>query len=452
MASLNFPPQLKNGSLVIRLSYQTTTADRKFLNTGFKVPGTKIKGVYKFWDAKKQRVKPGAEKCEEINDYLQFQENNFLDYLKECKARQKQPNINELTQLFKDGRGRAKANETLKPVLLDGAKIVQKGKGNLINLGPIGDLSPMMKLFLKFAVDKNSDVKKDSFKHYKTFAIQLQEFEKQRENGLVNVNAVDVKFYKEFTFWLISKHNNVNSTLNRKVTRLKTFLNWCMEEGYINIGTFKKAYKLSEVDASKFPLYKSEKDLLYKYIPKAGTESLVYWAFRFALCTGLRYSDVVGVMPANIKYLEDNGEKLYYLDIVEQKTQERTAVPLSKMALDILAKAKANSKGQLFNVPTDQECNRTLKEIGGAIKLDRICEVKQLQGKEMITEYLPLKEILSFHFARYTYITELLNSGLAPIHVQNNVGHNKLETTLDYNRDIQKDRLKETLLIQEKIA
>jgi site-specific recombinase XerD len=70
----------------------------------------------------------------------------------------------------------------------------------------------------------------------------------------------------------------------------------------------------------------------------------------------------------------------------------------------------------------------------------------------MLTEYLPLKKIISFHFARYTYITELLNSGLAPIHVQNNVGHSKLETTLDYNRDIQRDRLKETLLIQEKIA
>ena len=307
-----------------------------------------------------------------------------------------------------------------------------------------------MKLYLKFAVEKNSDVKKDSFKHYKTFAVQLQEFEKQRENGLVNVNSIDVKFHKEFTRWLIANHNNVNSTLNRKVTRLKTFLNWCTEEGFINIGTFKKAFKLNEVDASKFPLYKSEKDLLYKYIPKAGTESLVYWAFRFALCTGLRYSDVRGVMHANIKYLEDNGEKLYYLDIVEQKTQERTAVPLSKMALEILA--KANNKGQLFNIPTDQECNRTLKEIGNAIELDRICEVKQLKGKEMITEYLPLKRIISFHFARYTYITELLNSGLAPIHVQNNVGHSKLETTLDYNRDIQKDRLKETLLIQEKIA
>ncbi|MCW3109431.1 MAG: integrase [Segetibacter sp.] len=276
MASLNFPPQLKNGSLVIRLSYQTTTADRKFLNTGFRVPGTKIKGVYKFWDIKKQRVKPGADNCEEINDYLQLQENNFLDYLKECKTRHKLPLIDELTQLFKGGRGPAKANETLKPVLLSDVKMVEKGEVSLIKLGPVNELSPMMKLFLKFAFDKNSDVKKDSFKHYKTFALQLQEFEKQRESGLVNINAIDVKFYKEFTRWLITKHNNVNSTLNRKVTRLKTFLNWCTEEGYINIGTFKKAYKLSEVDASKFPLYKSEKDLLYKYIPKAGTESSVY--------------------------------------------------------------------------------------------------------------------------------------------------------------------------------
>lgn len=92
------------------------------------------------------------------------------------------------------------------------------------------------------------------------------------------------------------------------------------------------------------------------------------------------------------------------------------------MALEILAKAKANSRGNLLDIASDQECNRTLKEIGEAIELERICEAKQPQGKEMITEFLPLKKIISFYFARYTYISEVLNSDLAPIHVQNNVG------------------------------
>jgi site-specific recombinase XerD len=77
---------------------------------------------------------------------------------------------------------------------------------------------------------------------------------------------------------------------------------------------------------------------------------------------------------------------------------------------------------------------------------------KQFQVRETIAEYLPLKDILSFHFARYTYITDLLNGGLAPVHVQNNVGHNKLETTLEYNRDIDRERLISTLLVQEKIT
>jgi hypothetical protein len=38
MASLNFQAQLKRGELFIRIIYQTTTKDRKFLNTGFKLP------------------------------------------------------------------------------------------------------------------------------------------------------------------------------------------------------------------------------------------------------------------------------------------------------------------------------------------------------------------------------------------------------------------------------
>ena len=149
---------------------------------------------------------------------------------------------------------------------------------------------------------------------------------------------------------------------------------------------YKKKYKLNEVEASKFPLYKDEKALLYKFIPTAGTESIVFWAFRFALCTGLRYSDIQEVRAANIKYFEENGNKHYYLDIVEQKTSERTSVPLTKMALEILIKAKENSKEQLFKIPSDQECNRTLKLIGGSIGLDRICELKQFQGHLCLVE------------------------------------------------------------------
>lgn len=457
MASLNFPTQLKRGFLVVRMIYQTTTADRKILNTGFKVPATKIKGVYKYWDASKQRAKQCAENCDEINEYLKLQETKFIEYLKDCKLRKKAPRIEELTALFTEDRVISKPAQLLKQLSQTKEKSERKISAEHsvdlnIEIESNQALSEASKLYRKFALEKVGDVKKSTFKPYRTFGEQLKEFEQQRAAGPINLNSIDVKFYKEFTRFLIEKQNNVNSTINRKVTRLKTFLNWCLEEGYINVGTYKKKYKLDEVDASKFPLYKEEKDLLYKYIPQAGTESIVYWAFRFALCTGLRYSDVLRLKKLNVQHMDNDGEKLYYISFVEQKTSERTTVPLSTAAIEILSKFDQDEHSHFFNLPTDQECNRTLKDIGKAIGLERICEVKQFQGKELVSEYLPLKDILSFHFARYTYITDLLNNGLSPIYVQNNVGHNKLETTLEYNRDIDKDRLLNTLKIQERIA
>ena len=41
---------------------------------------------------------------------------------------------------------------------------------------------------------------------------------------------------------------------------------------------------------------------------------------------------------------------------------------------------------------------------------------------------------LTFHSARASFITNLLNSGIPPVRVQKYVGHKKLETTLSYYR------------------
>jgi hypothetical protein len=109
MASLNFQGQLKRGDLVIRIIFQTNSTNRKFLNTSFKLPGTKVRGVYKFWDADKQRAKQGAEKFEELNEYLQSQESKFHEYLKQCKENKATPRIDEISNLLERQRKTTKA-------------------------------------------------------------------------------------------------------------------------------------------------------------------------------------------------------------------------------------------------------------------------------------------------------------------------------------------------------
>lgn len=82
--------------------------------------------------------------------------------------------------------------------------------------------------------------------------------------------------------------------------------------------------------------------------------------------------------------------------------------------------------------------------------MNRICEVVRKQGSKTSRESKPLHEVISFHMARNTYITRMLASGVAPVHVQHNVGHKKLETTMLYFRDEEITRWKKTLEIQDK--
>jgi len=77
-------------------------------------------------------------------------------------------------------------------------------------------------------------------------------------------------------------------------------------------------------------------------------------------------------------------------------------------------------------------------------------EGSMLKGTETIKEMVPLSSIISWHFARNTYISLLLASGVNPIFVQGNVGHSDLKTTMIYSKQNDVTRWKETLKAQNK--
>jgi len=82
--------------------------------------------------------------------------------------------------------------------------------------------------------------------------------------------------------------------------------------------------------------------------------------------------------------------------------------------------------------------------------LQRKIEMVTIKGTETIKEMVPLCSIISWHFARNTYISLLLASGVNPIFVQGNVGHSDLKTTMIYSKQNDITRWKETLKAQNK--
>ena len=82
-----------------------------------------------------------------------------------------------------------------------------------------------------------------------------------------------------------------------------------------------------------------------------------------------------------------------------------------------------NEKGKLFNTVTEQVTNRTLKDIAG------ICGIR----KNMTT-----------HVARHTFATESLRKGIGVEVVKELMGHEKIQTTLEYTH-VDEARLREEM-------
>jgi integrase/recombinase XerD len=135
--------------------------------------------------------------------------------------------------------------------------------------------------------------------------------------------------------------------------------------------------------------------------------------FLFSCFTGLRYSDVVNLTWGNIKQNPDR------IEIKIIKTEKPLLVPLISKAKDILNKySKLTIKTDgLKALPqqANQVVNRNLKEI------------MMLAG---------IKKSISFHCARHSFASNLVEMDTPILYVKDLLGHQKIEQTMIYAKSI----------------
>ena len=132
-------------------------------------------------------------------------------------------------------------------------------------------------------------------------------------------------------------------------------------------------------------------------------EKEILRAFLFTCFTSLRISDVYRV---NGKWRVTDG----FLDFIPKKNEKKKKwvhIPIMPMAMSFVR----NTAGRYFDLPTEQEYNRTLKDLAG---------------------YAGINKNLTSHYGRHTfghiYMTSIGNiRGLQEI-----LGHSKIETTQRY--------------------
>jgi len=127
--------------------------------------------------------------------------------------------------------------------------------------------------------------------------------------------------------------------------------------------------------------------------------------FLFSCYTGLRYSDIKALKWENIKLTEN----LILLQLKTKKTSKNQYLPLNQKALELLPDRKTDNDF-IFDLPANSYSNVVLRNVTANV----------------------IKKRVTFHVARHTHATLLLNKGVSIETVSEILGHSNVATTQIY--------------------
>lgn len=270
--------------------------------------------------------------------------------------------------------------------------------------------------FIEFGEEivNNSTRKEHTKESYKTFFRNIQLFKKD-----VLLSEIDYNFIVRYNNWL-KQQNIMPNTIVGRLRNFKAILNEAKRRKLISENPFDN-FKIPPMTNKKGYLTKNDIKKL-ENINLEGKESKVRDAFLFAIYTGLRFSDIITLKDEHIV----NG----WLKKKMIKTEHKLEIPIDTLfdgkAIDILNKYKS------------PECFS--KTIGGNGVTNQILK--------SVAQKANLSRIPTFHMARHTFATTLLEDGIPVTTIQKLLGHTKISTTMIYseiNENTIKNDIKKSL-------
>lgn len=257
-----------------------------------------------------------------------------------------------------------------------------------------------------------------TIKNYKLDLTLFFDFLNKSNINYLYLNKDNVLAYLKY----LDKMNLKNSTISRRISALRTFYNYLMNEGLINSNIFLnvKNPKLEK----KLPNYLNytEMEELLESIDIKNDEGLKRrLLIEMFYSTGCRVSEIINIKVKDIDFLNKKirimgkGSKeriVYYGDYAKKYLDKYLSKGLDKDYLFV------NKHGDKYTV---EEIELIVKDI---------------------MKHLSIKTHVTPHTLRHTFATHLLNNGADIRSVQELLGHSNLSTTGIYTH-VSSDRLKE---------
>lgn len=234
------------------------------------------------------------------------------------------------------------------------------------------------------------------------------------------------------------------NALSDLMRRFRAFVRWAngldkdyrLEKPYTHNNPFNAYTVPKELYGTPYYITIDERNKLYntKLGEPLATQRDI---FVFQCCIGCRVSDLWAMTKASII----DGAVEY----IPRKTKEgnpiTVRVPLNKQAREIVEKYKDYDGNSLFPFTSQQEYNRSIKEIFEAAEINRMVTVLNPTTRE--EEKRPISEVASSHMARRTFVGNLYKKVQDPNAIGELSGHAEGSRAFKRYRTIDEETKKE---------
>jgi site-specific recombinase XerD len=368
--------QLRNGEVPIymRLSHNSTSSEFSIKRS--------IKP--EAWDSKKNKAKGNTPEVREINDYLNSIRGQIFNIQKELQESGKAITAKTITNTFQGiGEKQWSLVELFKQHNADMEKLIG------VEYAPL--------TLQRFNA---------GLKHIEIFCTQYY------KDKNLPLSSVDIKFIKEFEFYLKTTAKCQHNSAMKHVKALKKIIRIALANDFIKKDPF-FSYKITQKHVGREVLAEHELQAIIDkpiFIERLDT---VRDLFLFQCYTGLAYKDLETIKNEHVQFGID-GKKWIIKE--RGKTGIGFRVPLFPAAMRIIEKYTDHPvcmrDNKLFPVPSNQKMNAYLKELADICGIDK-----------------PLHT----HIARHTFATTITLANNVPMEtVSKLLGHTKIQTTQIY--------------------
>lgn len=264
---------------------------------------------------------------------------------------------------------------------------------------------------------------------YLTALRRLEEYNRQRANPIRSFEEFNRKFFEEFTNFLYGRtygKNGKHYTRNTVVNTLKVIKNMLHRayDGELTTNDyFHKVQTTLPADASD-AVYLQEKEIrrLAAVSTENDQEREVRDMFVIACYTALRISDIQQLKNADIR----RG----VISLYQKKTKDLVEIPILKE----IAALVEHYQQVGFPVIDRMKANRIIRTLAARCHIDEVIRYKEQRGGETTITSKPKYDMISFHTARRSCITNLYKRGYPANYVMTLSGHKSIQAFQRYMR------------------